>query len=196
MTLPMPIKLPSSRTQIANRVPGSPNRAAIGVFELRPAATRSAQYSSAPGTSDFNSISDTFGHAPIKVFKCQWPGILMPVPGGLVGKSGMREFHPRTAILWGEFKRNDGFSALRTRVSGDPRQAQQFVGHQLQKSAVMGMALPVEMRFEEKRDIHLSCHYEGARFGEPLIEVFRPGTINHAWGHAQRALNRELMRTR
>ena len=120
----------------------------------------------------------------------------MPVPDFLICETDMREFHTGAAIIRAEFERNNRFSTKCSRIASEPGKLHQLIANQLQKSAVMGMALVLKMRFEEKRNIDLSFHQDGARFGKPLIELLRPRTIDDVGWHFQRALNRELMRAR
>ena len=107
----------------------------------------------------------------------------------------MRELQLCTAIVWGELNGYDGLSALCSRVSGDPCQLQQLVRNQFQKSSVMWVTLPFEMRFEEKRNIHIRLHQERARFGKPLVKLLCPCPVYHAGGRKHRALNGELERS-
>ena len=120
----------------------------------------------------------------------------MPVPGALIRKTGMRKLDLCSAIFWSELKGQDGFSTLCPRISGDPRQLQQLVGNQFQKPSVMRVALPLEMRFEEKWNIHLPLHQEGAGFSKPLVKLLRPCPVYRTRARKHRALNDELKRAR
>jgi hypothetical protein len=60
----------------------------------------------------------------------------------------------------------------------------------------MRMAPSLEMRFEEKRNVHLRFHQDGARFGKPLIKLLCPGPVNDTRRRKHRAFDGEFKRAR
>jgi len=59
----------------------------------------------------------------------------------------------------------------------------------------MGMALPLEVRLEEKRGVDFGLHDDGAGSGEPKVELLGPGAVEDSGGSEHGALDGEAKRS-
>src|SRR6266478_7905989 len=131
--------------------------------------------------SPCNGIAD----ALFEVTQDRWPRLYMTITRRGVRESSVRQPQFRTAIYGLQLHCNDGFRSFGAERAGHPRQLNQLIGDEAEKSTVVRMALRhglrivLERRFEEKYRVYLGSHEHGARSCKPSIEPFGPRLIKH-----------------
>lgn len=61
--------------------------------------------------------------------------------------------------------------------SGEPGEFHEAVAIEAEETAVVGVALSLEVGFEKERDVDFRFHQYSAGCGKPAIELFRPGVL-------------------
>ena len=103
-----------------------------------------------------------------------------------IGKTTVCEAQLRAGVVRGEFDGDDRLSAFGG--SREPGQFDEAIALQPKEPTVVGMALPFEEGLEEEGGVDFGFHQDGARSGEPAVELFGPGAEERGGGRDHGAL--------
>lgn len=91
-----------------------------------------------------------------------------------------------------EFDGDDGFSALGG--GGEPGELDEAIVIEAEEAAVVRMALAFEVGFEKEGGVDFGFHDDGARGGEPAVELLGPGAVESLRGSEHGALDGDVER--
>lgn len=100
------------------------------------------------------------------------PGMLVADARGFVGEAGVGEMQEGAGVVGSEFDGDEGFGALGG--GGEPSEFDEAIGFEAKEAAVTGVALSLEVGFEEEGGVDFRLHRDRARSGEPAVELFGP----------------------
>jgi len=111
---------------------------------------------------------------------------IVAVSGLFIGKTSVRKAQLCASFVGIEFDRDERFYAFGG--GREPGQFDQAITLQPKEPAVVGMALTFEVGLEEEGGVDFGFHQDGARSGEPAVELFGPGAEELGGGRDHSAL--------
>jgi hypothetical protein len=112
--------------------------------------------------------------------------LVVAVAGFFAGEAGVGEAELGAGVVGSEFDGDFGFGAFGG--SGEPGEFHEAVAIEAEETAVVGVALSLEVGFEKERGVDFRFHQYSAGRGKPAIELFRPGVLEDFRGSEHGAL--------